>query len=171
MKIGILSDSHKKIGKQKKAIDFFKSQGVEFLIHSGDLVKEENLKALDDSGIKYIAIFGNNDKKLQQVSDKYNIYQEPYYFKLDGLKFKLMHHPFYMTPDSDIIIFGHTHIHEVQFINKTLFINSGEVCARDKNISEIVILDTSDKEYIVDYFYRINGSDKWNKISKKFKIN
>jgi putative phosphoesterase len=168
MKIGIISDSHKKIKRNQKAIDFLVSQGAEFFIHAGDIVREENIKALKDSGIPYCAVFGNNDSGLIEVAHNYELYREPHYFKLNNLKFKLMHHPYYLTPDSDIVIFGHTHLHEVQYVNKTLFLNSGEVCARDKSISEVILLEITNSEYIVNYFYRVKKETQWNSIIKRF---
>ena len=63
MKIGILSDSHLKSGYTKD-VDFLKDEGCEYLIHAGDLCIEKNLELLEKSGLKYIAVFGNNDKEI-----------------------------------------------------------------------------------------------------------
>lgn len=62
MKIGVLSDSHYKTDYTKELIDFLKEQGSQYLIHAGDLCVEENLKHLEESGLKYISVFGNNDR-------------------------------------------------------------------------------------------------------------
>ena len=167
MKIGILSDSHSKTDLTQDALDMFQEKGVKYLIHSGDLVKKENLDVLKNSGMIYIAIFGNNDYNLIQYQNDYKIYQEPYYFKIEDIKFKLMHIPNYLSPDSDIIIFGHTHIHEHQYTNKTLFINSGEICAREKDLTECVILEITEKEYIIEYNHRKPTDKNWEtKITK-----
>jgi uncharacterized protein len=157
MKIGILSDSHLKSDYTKEVIDFLKQINSEYLIHAGDLCSEKNLQLLEESGLKYIAVFGNNDKNLLNLSFKYNIKQEPYYFKIKDTTFKLMHLPYYLTPDSQIVIFGHTHIFECDYKNKTLFLNSGEVCAREKPLIECVQLEVKEKEYIISrYFKNIN---------------
>jgi uncharacterized protein len=157
MKIGILSDSHLKSDYTKEVIDFLKQINSEYLIHAGDLCSEKNLQLLEESGLKYIAVFGNNDKNLLNLSFKYNIKQEPYYFKIKDTTFKLMHLPYYLTPDSQIVIFGHTHIFECDYKNKTLFLNPGEVCAREKPLIECVQLEVKEKEYIISrYFKNIN---------------
>ena len=44
MKIGILSDTHSKVGKAKKAIDFLLKEGAEFFIHAGDICEVEVLE-------------------------------------------------------------------------------------------------------------------------------
>ena len=154
MKIGILSDSHLKSDYTKEVIDFLKEINSEYLVHAGDLCLEKNLELLENSGLKYIAVFGNNDRNLLNLSTKYNIKQEPYYFKIKDISFKLMHLPYHLTPDSDVIIFGHTHIFECDYKNKTLFLNPGEVCAREKPLIEFIQLEIKENEYIITRFFK-----------------
>ena len=154
MKIGILSDSHKQSDFQKIALDKLIQEGVQYILHSGDLEIEENLKMLNDTKLPYVAVFGNNDKKLITLSNQYNIKQEPYYFKIKELKIKIMHMPYYMTPDTDLVIYGHTHQFSYEKIRNTLFINPGEICAREKNISECVLLEVSENNWNIKRLYR-----------------
>ena len=157
MKIGILSDSHLKSDYTKEVIDFLREINSEYLIHAGDLCIEKNLQLLEESKLKYAAVFGNNDRSLHGLSSLYNIKQEPYYFKIEEIKFKLMHLPYYMTPDSQIVVSGHTHVFECEYKNNTLFINPGEVCAREKSLIECVQLEIKENEYIINrYFKKIN---------------
>lgn len=154
MKIGVLSDSHYKVEYTKEVIDLLKENGAKYLIHAGDLCLEENLKLLEESGLTYVSVFGNNDMSLISISNKYNIKQEPYPFKIKETTFKLMHLPYYMTGDCDVVIFGHTHIFESEYKNNTLFLNPGEVCAREKPLVECVLLEIKDNEYIINYYSR-----------------
>ncbi len=91
---------------------------------------------------------------LIPLSSKYKIEQEPYYFKIKETSFKLMHLPYYMTGDCDVVISGHTHIFETEYNNGTLFVNPGEVCAREKPKIECVLLEINDNEYIINYYSR-----------------
>lgn len=152
MKIGIISDTHTKSSRAKLALDMLIGNGAEFIIHAGDIVEIETLEFLKNCGKEYVAVYGNNDAHLVTYHNKYNIMQEPHYFELENTKFKLMHLPFYMVPDADVIIFGHTHTFEVEFIEGTLFLNPGESCARNKPLSECVLLEISDDEFIVTYY-------------------
>ena len=154
MKIGILSDSHLKSDYTKEVIDFLKEIKSDYLVHAGDLCVEKNLKLLEESELKYIAVFGNNDRYLVDLTSNYNIKQEPYYFKIKDTTFKLMHLPYYLTPDSDVVIFGHTHIFECDYKNNTLYINPGEVCAREKPLIECVQLEIKENEYIISRYFR-----------------
>ena len=82
MKIGILSDSHHKNDYLKECIEFLKKENCEYLIHAGDICSKDGLDILKDSNLKYIAVFGNNDRDLFEFSEDYNIKKEPYYFKI-----------------------------------------------------------------------------------------
>lgn len=154
MKIGVLSDSHFKSDFTKEVIDFLKKNKAQYLIHAGDLCLEENLKHLENSNLVYVSVFGNNDMSLIPLSLKYNIKQEPYAFKIKDITFKLMHLPYYMQGDCDVVIFGHTHIFESEYNNGTLFLNPGEVCAREKPLIECVLLEIKENEYIINYYSR-----------------
>ena len=116
----------------------------------------------------YVSVFGNNDSSLQRIAHKYNIKSEPYYFKKSDITFKLMHMPYYMSPDCDIVIYGHTHIFKSEYINNTLFLNPGEVCAREKPLIECVLLEVNDKEYIVDYYSKNINETIYRKERKNY---
>jgi putative phosphoesterase len=152
MKIGVLSDTHTKAKRSQENIEMLLAQGAEFLIHAGDIGEIETLEQLKHSGVGYVAVYGNNDAHLHSVHNRYNLVQEPHYFKLAHTKFKMMHLPFYMTPDSEVVIFGHTHAFECDFKNGTLFLNPGETCARNKDLMECAMLEVTDSHFNVTYY-------------------
>ena len=169
MRVGIMSDTHKKLGRAKKAVDLLIEKGVEFIIHAGDIVRVELLEYLEEKNIRYVAVLGNNDYHLYDVVDKYNLVTEPYYFKLANKTWKLMHYPKYMFPlDTDIIVYGHTHDVDISFNGKNLIINPGEVCARDHGFSTCMSLDIDENKYTVTLYYRKIGSTEWKEKVKEF---
>lgn len=161
MKIAVLSDSHERSDYTKEVLDLLISKGAQYIIHAGDLVIKSNLELLKETNLPYVSVYGNNDNALFPYSSEFNIKKEPYYFKIKDVKFKLMHLPFYMSADDcDVIISGHTHIFKSEYIEKTLFLNPGEVCARDKDAIECALLEINEDEYIIDYYQRnINEKD------------
>jgi putative phosphoesterase len=161
MKIGIISDTHKKFKKASKALDMLIENGAEFILHAGDIVEPKVLELLKNSNKRYVAVYGNNDSHLVQFHSDYNLVQEPHYFKLSNTSFKLMHLPFYMAPDAQVIIFGHTHEFSSEFINGTLFLNPGESCARNKDISECAMLEISDNNFLVTYYTKKKKSENF----------
>ncbi|MCK9338247.1 MAG: YfcE family phosphodiesterase [Arcobacteraceae bacterium] len=152
-KIAIISDSHGKREYLKLVLAHLKEEGIHYLLHAGDISKGDDLELLHNFGVPYVCVFGNNDNHLLSLSSHYNIKQEPTYFKIEDSTFKMMHLPFYMSPDSDVVVSGHTHIFEHSYNGKTLYINPGEICAREKPRIEFVILEISQKEYKVAYNY------------------
>ncbi len=169
MKIALISDTHKKVGRAIKAIDFLIDEGAEYFIHAGDIVKEEVLEYLE-SKKPYIAVFGNNDYHLYPLIDKYNLAYEPYKFKLDNHSFKLMHYPTKMFPlDTEIVVYGHTHQEDITFNGKNLILNPGEVCARDTGYSGCMMLECLEDRYLIIHYYRRIGTDFWKKVLKEVK--
>jgi putative phosphoesterase len=166
MKIGIFSDTHTKLNLAEETLRFLLQEGAEFIIHAGDIVLPATLELLQNCGVRYIAVFGNNDAHLLEYQNHYNLVREPYYFKLADTKFKLMHLPLYMSNDAEVIIFGHTHQFEVLFREGSLYLNPGEVCAREKPYSQAVILDVESKEFIVNYYTK--KMDQGFKLNEKF---
>jgi len=163
VKIGILSDSHRKTELHKEAIEHLLSQGVEYLLHAGDIMLEEHLKMLEETNLPYVCVYGNNDLALTHLYGKYNIFKEPYYFKIDNLKIKIMHMPYFMSADADIVVSGHTHTFESSLKGDTLFINPGEVCAREKSLTECAIVSVKDKKFKVEHYFRELSQDSWTK--------
>lgn len=159
MKIGLLSDTHTKAGRSQRLIDHLVREGAEFLIHAGDIVRPEVLEQLHNSGLRYVAVYGNNDARLVEYHNRYNLVQEPHYFKLGGTAFKLMHLPFYMSGDAEVVVFGHTHAFECDFKTRTLFLNPGEACARDQAFSSGAMLEITDTSLNVTHYSRAVGSD------------
>jgi putative phosphoesterase len=170
MKIGLISDTHKKVGRAKKAIDLLIENGAEYIIHAGDIVKEEVLEYLKEKKIPYVAVFGNNDYHLYRLVDEYNLHYEPFKFKLANHTFKLMHYPTKMFPlDTEIVIYGHTHEEDISYNGKNLILNPGEVCARDKNYSSCMMLEILEDRYLVTHYYRFVGTDEWQSNLKEIK--
>lgn len=159
MKIGIISDTHKKFKKAKRAIDALLADGVEFLIHAGDVVELETLEYIESTNLRYVVVYGNNDHHLLEHHERFNLVYEPHHFKLAGVTFKLMHIPQYMAGDAEVVIFGHTHRAVVEQNGDKLFINSGEVCARDTGISSWAMLEVSESEFMLRSYTRASKSE------------
>ena len=74
--IGVMSDSHRKVKLTSQAIEHLKQKGAQYLVHAGDLEIEENLELLENSGLTYVSVFGNNDMRLTSIQNKYKIYKK-----------------------------------------------------------------------------------------------
>lgn len=169
MKIGILSDSHKKVGRTQKVIELLVQEGASALIHAGDLVTVENLKLLEESSLPYYAVFGNNDAALLSLQDDFSVFSEPHLFTINETTFSLMHHPFYLrNHPCDVVVFGHTHETFQTFDNAILTLNPGEACARDTSLSQAMMLEIATDAYIVTQYSRSIGTPSWGKTTTKY---
>ena len=161
IKIAVISDTHSKIKWQSEAIEELKRRGATHILHAGDFETPQALHELSQSGLPYGAVFGNNDYALKELVSKYRIKNEPYYLKIDEIKIKLMHLPYYMTPDTDIVIYGHLHRFEVTMKGNTLFLNPGEICARESGQIHSALIEVENDRYIVRHLYRDIDKNEW----------
>ncbi len=158
MRIGVLSDTHNRLKQTRLATQRLLDEGAKYLLHAGD-IGQNVLDFLERLPVRTIAVLGNTDMSLNvEYCRNVIVQKEPYYFSLGSKTFKLMHHPYYLTPDSDIVVYGHLHRFECQKA-KSLFLNPGEVCAREKPRIECAMLDTVNMS--VEYHYY--EQERWKK--------
>jgi putative phosphoesterase len=162
LKLGIFSDSHTKTLLHKEAIAHLLSLEVDYLLHAGDIMLEDHLQMLEDAPVPYVCVYGNNDTSLIPLYGQYKMYREPYYFAIDALKIKIMHMPYYMNADVDIVVSGHTHMFDCSLKNETLFINPGEVCAREKPLTECAVVKILEGKYFVTHYFKEPQAKEWN---------
>lgn len=162
-KIAILSDSHFKTNLLEDTIKHIQSLDVQAIVHCGDFQTVEHLKMIANTKLPYVSVFGNNDMALLPYQNEFKIYKEPHYFKIGDITSKVMHLPYYLTPDTNIVFFGHTHQFETYKKEDTLFINPGEVCARNKPLSEHAVLIILEDRYIIEYYSKIPNEKEYKK--------
>jgi putative phosphoesterase len=136
MKGGILSDSHDQRGFAEDALVLFREEGVQVILHLGDVCSPETIGAYRECGIPMIGVYGNNDvdkEGLQAVSGN-GFHQGPYMPEIAGRKV-LMAHSFDELQEEigeggrfDLILFGHTHRPLTMRIGRALILNPGEAC-------------------------------------------
>ncbi|KIM11811.1 MAG: hypothetical protein KU37_02840 [Sulfuricurvum sp. PC08-66] len=162
MKIGLLSDTHKRVKRTQKALDHLVAQGVESIIHAGDIVREEILELIVATQLPYTIVLGNNDEHLKTVQKRYGLVNEPHHFKLYDKEVTLMHHPVNKYFQGDIVIYGHTHTFDARMLGNTLILNPGETCARNKPLSECAMLEITPTHYRIVYYHRTLKTPTWH---------
>lgn len=168
LKLGIASDIHTKVDLYENALNFLVKQGIEAIILTGDIVKKDALILTKECALPSFIVFGNNDSHLYSLATEYDIKNEPYKFSLADTTFKIMHMPFFLTPDSDVIIYGHTHQPYIKKTDTTLFLNPGEICAREKDKSECMTLEILEDKYIVRAFSCTPHKNSWEEKYYEF---
>jgi len=136
MKIAILSDSHDDNSIIKKVVRSIGKNPVDYLLHAGDITAARSAQSLASiNSTKLIAVFGNCDFDTQAI--KYavetnggTIYDNIFAGSLDGRHVFMKHKPqlpqsILTTNNYDLIVFGHTHISQINRLNGTLIVNPG----------------------------------------------
>ena len=150
MKIGILSDTHNNIKLTEKAIEIFKENEVEMLVHAGDLTSPKMLPLFEDFDCRFV--LGNGDidvEELNKISENFGFgkIEESCKLEIEGKRIIVFHGfnvPLFRQAVSsgeyNYIIKGHTHFFENYTANNTRIINPGSLYGSDE--FSIAILDT-----------------------------
>ncbi len=155
MKIGIMSDSHDHIENINKSMEIFKNRKVECVLHLGDYVNPNSVRAC--RGVKVIGIFGNNDGDKFRLINAFNdvggeIKGEFHEFEEDNLKFACYHGTELQLKNAlvesgryDVVVYGHTHKCENVKIGDTLVLNPGTTHGFEYGPT-IMIFDTRSRQ-------------------------
>jgi predicted phosphodiesterase len=73
----------------------------------------------------------------------------------------MMHLPYYLTPDAELVIYGHTHRFASEMKGGTLYLNPGEICAREGELSECVLLERGTDRWHLRRFFRAPDAPRW----------
>lgn len=157
MRIAILSDSHDQVMYLKRAVQYINANGVEVLIHCGDLVSPFMLTQLQMFAGEAHLIYGNNIGDQHLIASRCalrgnNLRHHGIYGKItvDGLRIGFHHYPEVASDLAasgmfDIVCCGHNHICEVKKIGECFLINPGELLGKDTPPG-FVILETRTME-------------------------
>ncbi len=161
MIVGVISDSHDNLAMLDKAIKKLLDEGVELVIHLGDIISPFTVRRMKEGlgDIGVIGVFGNNDGDkylLQKLFNMYGwkLYSGPSKVSIDGRTFIIMHgydgveHTVEIArqllnyPGVDGVLYGHTHKVLYEKENGRILLNPGEICGYITGKSSIAILDT-----------------------------
>jgi len=68
MKIGIISDSHGKAGRLRKALAALAERGAEAIVHCGDVGSRDCIAALGEADLPAHVVAGNMDRHLRRLA-------------------------------------------------------------------------------------------------------
>ncbi len=157
MRIGLMSDTHDRLDAIEAAIDFFNRQGVNDVLHAGDLVSPLAAPKFSKLKAKLHYVWGNNEGDREFIRVRFGeIGIAPLgdfaVLELDGKKIAFLHGTHEHIVDSlvkcglfDAVVRGHNHKAEI-IEGKTLLVNPGEVCGYLSGRRTVALLDL-DKMY------------------------
>jgi len=159
MLIGLMSDTHDNLPMIDKAVTKLNEEGVELVLHAGDYVAGFVVPRFRQLKAKLIGVFGNNDgdhellRKRFSENNRLELRGNFAEISVGGLKIALLHggdeellEALINQEGFDVVVHGHTHMHEIRRIGKTLVVNPGEVCGYLTGKSTFALLDTAKRE-------------------------
>jgi putative phosphoesterase len=155
MLVGVMSDTHDEITQTKKAVARFNHEGVELVLHAGDLVSPFMLDPLKELAAPLTGVFGNNDGDRALISKKTgtipNMTIGGTFARLEagGMRIALLHgndrellETLTGCSSLDLLVYGHTHRPEVRRQGSLLIVNPGEVYGHLTGKSTVALVDT-----------------------------
>jgi putative phosphoesterase len=144
MKICIVSDSHDRAEPLARAVDLAKAQGAQAVIHCGDVIGTQTLRAALAVGLPLHVIHGNNlgdpvslSRWARERPAELQYHGADARLELGGRRVFVVHYPEYgyamaCTGDWDLVCCGHSHVaasEEVPNVKggKTWLVNPGTV--------------------------------------------
>ncbi len=155
MKIGIISDTHENMDRIRAAVELFNREGVETVLHGGDIISPITAKEFSALQAPLIGVFGNNDGDKLFLTERFReigtLHNKRWEGTLGGKKFLLIHEPDMLealaaSGHYDVIVYGHTHRSEISRKGKTLVINPGEGGGWITGRATAALLDTGTME-------------------------
>ncbi len=147
MRIGIISDTHDSHRHVHRAIEVFQAQGVECILHAGDITGCSTASLLAGaSGSRLIAVFGNCDTERMSLRAAIEggggeIHDRVFDGQVDGKTVYMTHIPHGINQviangKHDLVVYGHTHRQDIQRSSTSLLVNPGA--------GQTVIVDLAD---------------------------
>jgi len=147
MRIGIISDTHDRHHYVRRAMASFQVQGVEYLLHAGDITACSTASLFAElSGSRLIAVFGNCDTERMSLRSTIEalggeVHDRTYDGQVDGKAVYMTHIPHGINQvvaswTYDLVIYGHTHQQDIRRVGQTLIVNPGA--------GQAVIVDLAD---------------------------
>lgn len=160
MKIGVVSDTHDNLESVRNAVRIFEDEGVEKVIHCGDIISPFTAE-LFDREFEFHAVRGNNDGEwdlkntVEEFGEFYNNVAE---LEVDGEKIAAYHGTEekivegLVSMDYDYVLRGHTHKRKKKLHEGSVEINPGgiELPGQDEGFSVAIIdLEKGDVDFRV----------------------
>ena len=157
MRIGVVSDTHNNTKNIEQIISIFNNEGVEYVIHTGDICNSNALKQFSGLKSNLIGVYGNNDRNemgLEEIAHQngFIFLEPPYLIKLANRKIAVFHEPnkiddfLSQNKKIDIVLHGHTHRYRCEINNDVIFFNPGESAGILKGKNAVGIIDLKSLE-------------------------
>lgn len=149
-RIGIISDTHDNLDRVRLAVKVFNQQGVEKVVHCGDIVAPFVLNEFKSLNSPLVIVLGNCDGDRLALKERaeelgFTIFDTQTELMVAGKKLFVTHQPITPIPQCDFYIHGHTHRVRYELGNPVI-VNPGEAGGWLTGRSTIAILNTDTRQ-------------------------
>ncbi len=151
MRIGLLADTHNKLNKVASAVERLRGEGIQIVLHAGDVTGPQVLRKLRDFDLWIARGNMDRDPLLETVAEElfgHGRFKDVHTLTLEGKNIALLHgdqrQHFKLLVDSgsyDYVIHGHTHTFRDERQANTRIINPGALGNDSWRPGTFVILD------------------------------
>lgn len=166
MKVCIVSDSHDRGESLARAIVAGKAEGAAAVIHCGDIIGTNTLKASLKAELPLHVIHGNNlgdpaslGRLAAKMAGTLAYYGQDATLELGGRKLFVVHYPEYgeamaLTGRYDVVCCGHSHVPEVRTVRnmnggETWLVNPGTVAGLGAPASTWILGDLESLQFTI----------------------
>ena len=150
MRIGIVSDTHGHLANTRKAVDTLTEQGVDCVLHCGDVGSSEIVPLFGRWPTHFV--FGNCDHDQADLTRIIELSEQTSHgefgsIELNGCRVALLHghdsqrfRETIASQEYDLVCYGHTHVPEHHYEGETLVLNPGALFRANPHTIAIVEL-------------------------------
>ena len=153
MRIGVVSDTHNNLKNCRRIVELFNAQGVEQVIHTGDITQAKTIDVFAGLRMPMSGVFGNNDQERSSLEGAINrcgflFVEPPLTLSWAGREIVIVHDPLELQTvnqdEYELVLHGHTHQLTIEHHQNRLVFNPGECAGMMEGFNSIGILDLSD---------------------------
>jgi len=151
MRIGIVSDTHNNLKNCREIVAIFNDQGVDQVIHTGDVTQAKTIDVFGALGMPMSGVFGNNDLERSSLDaaikfQGFEFFEPPWIFNLYGRSICVVHDPLEFQLTSKVVdlrVHGHTHLYHHEMSEKGLTFNPGECAGMMSGFNAVGVVELS----------------------------
>ena len=149
MRSGVVSDTHNNLKNVRKIVELFNAEGVDRVIHTGDISQAKTLEVLACLDAPLFGVFGNNDQEreaLTQAIERYGFaFQDPpLHLNWCERSIIVVHDPLEFEghlADQELALNGHTHRYRLETSGNLVVFNPGECAGMMAGRNAIGVVD------------------------------
>ncbi len=150
MRIGVVGDTHNNLRSVRRIVEIFNTAGVARVVHTGDITQAKVLDGFGRLDAPLHGVYGNNDlerEALEATAARHamHILDGPVEYTWAERRIVVAHDPLELMqrirPGHDLALHGHTHLHRMETIGRTLVFNPGECAGMLPHHNRVGIVD------------------------------